>query len=506
MAGHGLVVELRKEMICFLVCRGYEFTVSPLQRDQNAPEIKVISYSKALHASVLPKATYIFVDIDRLSNPELVSAGRLFRRLAAAGCRVLNDPGRVRTRFPLLRSLYRQGLNGFNVFSLDEVSKPKRFPVFIRVSDDHAGPLTDLIGDQQTLQRAIEALTGIGYPRSTLIIVEYAAKPIRPGIFRKLSVFRVADRYLPHVCVHDSNWVIKAGRSGGAPSELYDEELDILRTNPFAERMKPVFETGEIDFGRVDFSFVDDQLCIYEINTNPTLARPAQHAFPQRMESMKLWWQALLLALHAIDDPAKEGSNVDVSVDDASTLRHALDIYPFVKDGFLRACEAHSRRGESEAAIRYAECALAQAPDDARVMLRVSKLLADNNLLKEAIDIVSRNNEGHQQDFDLLVHKARLLARAKRGTDAVEAVSRAIRLRPKDVRSYRALSEVRWTLGDSKAALMATKEAIKLLGSKNDPGTAKQLAELQAQQRTLQNEVVRQRFSRIRGPFWRQKG
>jgi predicted Zn-dependent protease len=98
------------------------------------------------------------------------------------------------------------------------------------------------------------------------------------------------------------------------------------------------------------------------------------------------------------------------------------------------------------------------------------------------------------------------LARAKRGADAIEAMSRAIRLRPKDVRSYRALSEVHWMLGNSKAALMATKEAIELAGSQKDPGTAKQLAELQAQQRTLQNEVIRQRFSRIRRPFWRKKG
>jgi tetratricopeptide (TPR) repeat protein len=228
-------------------------------------------------------------------------------------------------------------------------------------------------------------LIEIGYPRSALIIVEYAAEPVRPGIFRKLSVFRVADRYLPHVCVHDSNWIIKAGRSGAAPSELYDEELEILRTNPFAERMKPIFEIAEIDFGRVDFSFVGEQLCIYEINTNPTLARPHGHAFPQRTESMRLGWEGLLSALHAIDHPAESGSRVDVGVDDATTLRKALDIYPFVKDGSLHLSEAYARRGDSEKAIKYAESALAQAPDDIRVTLRVSSLLADNDKLGEAI-------------------------------------------------------------------------------------------------------------------------
>ena len=142
-------------MICFLVCRGYGFTVRPLQQDLDAPEITILPYGQVLRESTLPKATYVFVDIDRLNSAELVGAGRLFRRLAAGGCRVLNDPARVLTRFPLLRTLNRCGINGFDVFSIEEADKPKRFPVFIRIADDHVGPVTDLIEDQETLERAI---------------------------------------------------------------------------------------------------------------------------------------------------------------------------------------------------------------------------------------------------------------------------------------------------------------------------------------------------------------
>ena len=493
-------------MICFLVCRGYGFTVRPLQQDPGAPEITVVSYGKALSASSLPKATYIFVDLDRLSSAELVAAGRLFRRLAAGGCRVLNDPARVLTRLPLLRNLYRCGINGFNVFSIDEADSPKRFPVFIRVADDHVGPLTDLIEDQKTLERAIEALTGIGYPRSALVVVEYAAEPVRPGIFRKLSIFRVADRYLPHVCVHDAKWTIKAGRSGAAPRELYDEELEILRTNPFAERMKPSFELAAIDFGRVDFSFAAGRPCIYEINTNPTLARPSPHAFPQRVESMTLWWEGLLSALHAIDDRAEKRSQIDVSADDAGTLRKALAIYPKIKDGFLDLGEEMSRKGDSAQAIHCAETALAQAPHDARVILRVRKLMADNGRLQDAIDIARRGIENDPDNLELLLQSAKLLARAQRAPEAVEAVQRAISMQPKVVKCYRALSEVYWLLGSFPGALQATNAAMKLVSESKGPAAAKQLSELRLQRRMLWTDAIRYHLRRAwRGilPLWR---
>lgn len=119
---------------------------------------------------------------------ELEAAARLFRRLKENGCRVLNDPGRVRTRFSLLRALYRAGLNPFNAYGADEEEKPKRFPVFVRRIHGHGPPLSDRIGDQ----------------------------------------------LLAHACVHDTSWIVKTGRLGIAEEGLYDEELQIVRENRFA--------------------------------------------------------------------------------------------------------------------------------------------------------------------------------------------------------------------------------------------------------------------------------
>ena len=550
-------------MICFLVCRGFGSTVAPIQRDPRAPKITIRPYDNVLSQQVLPKATYVFVDIDRLSSADRLAAGQLFRRLAASGCRVLNDPARVRTRLPLLRTLHRQGVNGFNVYSVEEGEKPKRFPVFVRVADDHVGPLTDLISDQATLERANEALLKIGYPRSELIIVEYAAEPVRPGIFRKLSVFRVADQYIPHVNVHDTNWVIKSGRSGVAPSDLYDDELETLRTNPFAERMKAMFEIAEIDFGRVDFSFVDGRVCVYEINTNPTIAGPAPHSYTQRTESMRIWWESLLSALHAIDDPDAQATLVDVSGDDATTLREALDLYPWIRQGFLRLSEALSRRGDRTEAIESARAALAQKPDDANIVRRASQILADNGRLDEAIEITRQAVKTNPMDYlrlsealsrrgerteaiesamaalaqkpddakivrrasqvlanndrledaieitrqavktnpknhDLLLQLATLLARAKRAPEALEVVHRAIGERPRDIRCYRALSEVHKVVGNLRGAVGAIKAAEKLVSEGKDPEAARHMKELRSQRRTLQTEAIRQHLRAIK--------
>jgi hypothetical protein len=288
-------------MICFLTTTGYDFTLKSIRSDPGAPPISTLTYRRALKESVLPEATYVFTDIDRLSIGDLIAAASLYRRLKQEGRRVLNDPARVHVRFPLLRALYRSGINPFNVYSVSEGDKPERFPVFLRLSSGHDAPLSDLIFEQDALERAIAAAVTVGFPRQALMVVEYAAEPVQPGLFRKLSVFRVGDEFIPHVCVHDSSWMVKLGRAGIAGQELYEEELEIMQKNAFADRLKPVFAIADIDYGRADFGLVGDRICVYEINTNPQVNPIRTHPFAQRVESGRLWWEGFKAALHRLD-------------------------------------------------------------------------------------------------------------------------------------------------------------------------------------------------------------
>lgn len=512
-------------MICFLICRGYEFTAKPLQNDSKSPQITILTYDKALYKSALPRATYIFTDLDRLDIASLTAAARLFQRLKENGCRVLNNPARVRTRFALLHRLYKNRLNPFDAYLLEERATPERFPVFIRIAEEHStGPLTDLIWDQQTLDHAIEAALEAGYPRRALILIEYAAQPVRPGIFRKLSVFRVADHYVPHLCVHDVNWIVKHGKPGIAPLDLYDEELEILRNNPFAEDMKAVFENAEIDYGRVDFGLVDDRPCVYEINTNPTISRPYHHPIAQRVGSMEIWWKAFLSAMAAIDEPDGAADQVDVSGDSVTALSNALKIYPLLSQGFLRLSKEHVRRGDCDAAIQCGQVGIGHTPEDvslttyiSKIMTQkdrlpdaidlaaravelnpnnvklvtwLSKLMADNNCLEKAIDFADRAVKLKPKDPELWIFKARLLRKANSAEEALEAVQRAISLRPDKGEYYQLLSQIQDLLGNLAAALEAAKSSLELSSEKNKPVAIQRVAALRTQRR-------RQRFGMI---------
>lgn len=471
--------------------------MTPLFMDPSAPRIVTRTYDKILLETELPKATYVFTDVDRMTASERIQAGRLYRRLVASGCQVFNDPGRVATRFPLLRSLYRAGINKFNVYLIDEVVDPMRFPVFLRVANDHRGPLTDLIPNQETLKRAIDALVQIGYPPSELIVIEYAAEPIRPGIFRKLSVFKAGGRLLPHPCVHDVGWNIKLGRAAVATTELYEEELEIIKSNRFAEQMKPVFEIAGVDFGRVDFGIVDGRPSVYEINTNPQISPPSPHPVPQRVESGRLWWEGFLSAMHKIDAPEDEALLPDLTLLDATILGRALDTYAGVKGGFLELAEALSRRGEHDAAIRNANLALERAQGDLRVIKHGSRLLADSGCLSEAIEVVDQALEAEPENFELLICSARFLCRAGRAKAAVATASRAIAVRSEDPSGYEALSQAHKAAGNTSAELKAVKSAVACLRKGAEPAAANLLRELLDKERALRMTLVAQQMRRL---------
>ena len=135
-----------------------------------------------------------------------------------------------------------------------------------------------------------------------MLILEYCSEPVRPGLFRKLSVFRVGDRMLGYTCVHDDTWLVKYGKAGLAPVELYEEEYSFVETNPFGPAMLDVFNIAGIDYGRVDFGLVGGRPQIYEINSNPMVEpKPPASLMDRRNQSVALFRNNYLEAMEAID-------------------------------------------------------------------------------------------------------------------------------------------------------------------------------------------------------------
>jgi len=290
--------------------RGHQGTHIKVVKDPAAPRIELLDYDQLFASRALPRAAYVFTDLDRLAPWDLELAAAVYRDLAAAGLPVLNDPARAKTRFALLRALYQAGVNEFNAYRLDEGVRPARYPVFLRRGAGHGHPASGLLQDWDAAQREVASALASGIPESSLLLIEYAAEPACPGVFRKLALSRIGPRYLPQVCVHDSHWLVKYGKIGIATPELYDDERRILRENPFAEPVRRAFEIAGIEYGRADFGLVGGRVQIYEINTNPTLKPGPPHPSAQRAENLRLAWTQHVAAFRELDPGPLPGEPV----------------------------------------------------------------------------------------------------------------------------------------------------------------------------------------------------
>jgi len=295
-------------MIIILTTGQHRYTHDSVAAETSV-DVQVIGYPEFNRASHAARATYIFTDVDRLAAPALVHAAGAFRELREAGMRVLNDPARMLSRFGLLRALHRAGINQFDAYRVENLEEPRRWPVFLRVEGTHTAPVSDLLHNREELEAAIDKAVGEGHPRTTLLIIEYAAEPVLAGLFRKLSAFRVGDRLLGYTCVHDDQWIVKYGQPAIAPPELYEEEYRFVVECPFADVLLKAFDIAGMDYGRVDYGVVDGRPQIYEINSNPDLKlRPETSPVARRNESNELFTANYLEALKAIDSPPMSGA------------------------------------------------------------------------------------------------------------------------------------------------------------------------------------------------------
>lgn len=265
------------------------------------PAVRQVSYPVFFGRRHLPKATYIFTDFDRLSFWQLELAAHVFRQIQAAGWCALNDPARVLHRLELLQRFKAEGLNSFSAWPASAASSVDAFPVFVRTQSAHRGNLTDLLHTPEALATAIESLINEGYPINDLMISEYCAEAQANGVFRKLSVYRVGARMIATPSVYESHWSAKYGELGAAGEAGYREDLNDIITGRYCDELESYFALAGVDYGRADFSVVNDQIEVYEINTNPHIEPSTQHPFSDRLRAFEHADEAYLQALHEID-------------------------------------------------------------------------------------------------------------------------------------------------------------------------------------------------------------
>lgn len=299
-------------MIIFLTTPRNRKTLRKVAKTIGHRTLRVKDYDWLFAQSRLPRATYVFTDMERLAPHELHAAAQYFQLLKKAGMRVLNDPARVKVRFALLDTLHREGINRFHCYHAERPVAPQTFPVFIRAEADHSKPISDLIHTQIELEETLAAMVERGIPLRHLLVIEYCAKPVREGLYVKHSVFRVADRFIGCTSVGEDNWCVKYGTFGLSTDEELDRSAGEATASPYLDQMRPIFELACIDFGRSDFGINDEGVAVFEINTNPDVKSLKSHRHAVYLKAVQQSFEIICDAIEDIDSPSGNSIAVDV--------------------------------------------------------------------------------------------------------------------------------------------------------------------------------------------------
>lgn len=311
-------------MISFAVPSGQSFTIDDylaLWGRGVAGRMKVLPYNELFRRDRLSAGTYVFSALDQLPRPSLELVGQIWDELEKTErVRLLNHPRRALRRYDLLRTLYEKGRNRFRVARAGERPTPCSFPVFLREENGHTGSLSDLIESQAELDGALGRALLDGHRLSDLLVVEYYDTSDAKGMFRKYSAFVVGKEVIARSLTFSRNWVAKAATSD-IDAGMVLEEREYVIQNPHQAKLKEIFDIAHIDYGRIDYSVVGEDLQTWEINLNPTIGRglrPSSGRIPEclrplREPAKEHFYQKFQAAFEGVDCPSDSGQPIVIT-------------------------------------------------------------------------------------------------------------------------------------------------------------------------------------------------
>jgi hypothetical protein len=251
------------------------------------------------------RGVYIFTDLEVLLPEMVTRAAALWETLArsGAGLRLVNHPTRTMRRYELLRTLRQHGVNTFDVYRATEGRWPARYPVFLRLENDHAGARTPLLPDRAALEIALNELARLPIRRDEILITEFCDTADRHGIYRKYGAFVVGRNVFPKSVQFGRHWVLK--RTQIEDADLLREERAYVETNPHARELQAIFALARVEYGRMDYGLLNGAIQVWEINTNPHITNLSAARYGSRRAVYDLVEQRMAAALEALaDEPA----------------------------------------------------------------------------------------------------------------------------------------------------------------------------------------------------------
>lgn len=266
-------------MIYFLLDKTNSFTIRNYKSYRGrdiSDRIGIILYEEIEMLNNLEATTIIFSDLDRLTHVQLQKVRMLAEKLEIKypELHILNDPRKVKRRYDLLRAMFSEGINSFNVYRLNENLDNITYPVFLREENNHTGSLTKLIFSEKELKRNMVAKRLLGYSGKDLLVVEYCNVYNKQGISNKYSAVNLNGRIVPRYFELSKGWMVKSDDAfADVPVEKkVSEYWKFLTENPHKDILEKVFTIAGISYGRIDYSIKDtdgQKIEVWEINLNP---------------------------------------------------------------------------------------------------------------------------------------------------------------------------------------------------------------------------------------------
>jgi hypothetical protein len=280
-------------MINYFVTGAHAYTVAAFLEtwpNRVRDVFRIVPYERLASILTVESGVYIFSDIDRLQPAALRNVERLCDLIADEldAALVLNHPRGVLLRTQMLRTLWEDGVNQFRAFEYESAAKDFRFPIFIRMANDHKGPLGDLIHDDDAYRDALKRVLSARVDTRQLMITEFCDTRGADELYRKYSAFRIGDRIVPGHIIFSTNWITK----NSGPEPLREEERAYLADNPHREALLRIFDRAGITYGRIDYGLLSERIQVWEINTNPMVIQ----------ERQKYAAEKLALKLRLVDD------------------------------------------------------------------------------------------------------------------------------------------------------------------------------------------------------------
>jgi hypothetical protein len=231
-----------------------------------------MTYGQLLQRGSAPPGVYIFTDQQVMNPSQKLIAAWIRSQLekSPATHRALNDPENQLGRYELLQRLHESGQIQYRVFRYgDWVPAGHKFPVFVRIEDDHMGPRSELLGSVDDVVHAANRLILAGFAMQRILVVEFVDTRSSDGLYRKYGAFRIGDRIICQHILHSPAWLSKRETTIRTP-DLVDQSDLYFTENPHADRLMHYFELARMDYGRIDYGMTDDTIHVWEINDNPT--------------------------------------------------------------------------------------------------------------------------------------------------------------------------------------------------------------------------------------------